>query len=45
MYASALGLTMISRNIPSFKILERVRRAWYSHLSSGRAYRVPAASP
>ena len=45
MHASALGLPMISQNIQSFKILERVRRAWYLQLSNGRAYRVPAASP
>ena len=36
---------MISENIQIFKIFERVRRAWYLHLSNGRAYRVPAASP
>ena len=43
--AGALGLTMISENIQIFKIFERVRRAWYLHLSNGRAYRVPVASP
>lgn len=44
MHASALDLTMISRTMPSFKILERARPAWYLRLSNGHAYRVPAAS-